>query len=76
MKTAIRILPHLTIILSIMFLTFWILDYFNPMMSFLDNSISHVLLFLFCLLSLVTSILLIALERKQEDMAEEERKES
>ena len=39
-KRIIRILPHLTIVLSVMFITFWILDILNmPFMEFLDTTI-------------------------------------
>ena len=43
------LLSHLTVILALMFLTFLILDQFNPMMNFVDNGISRVLLAALCL---------------------------
>lgn len=64
MKRIIRILPNLTIILSLMFITLWILDKYNPMMNFLDSEISNILLLLFFAVSLLTSALTIALDRK------------
>ncbi|MFA9424292.1 MAG: hypothetical protein ACERLG_11990 [Sedimentibacter sp.] len=64
MKRIIRILPHGTIILSVMFITFWILDIYNPLMNFVNSSISKVLLLIFCILSLVTSIITVVLDRK------------
>lgn len=42
------VLSHLTMILSLMFLVFLILDQFNPMMNFIDNNISRWLLALLC----------------------------
>ena len=38
------LLDHLAVILGIMFLVFLVLDQFNPMMNFIDNSISRWLL--------------------------------
>ncbi|HWT74218.1 MAG TPA: hypothetical protein VN258_05790 [Mobilitalea sp.] len=64
MKRIIRILPHITIILSLMFITFWILDIYNPLMNFIGSDISKVLLLIFCIAALITSILAVALDRK------------
>ncbi|HEX3078259.1 MAG TPA: hypothetical protein VHQ24_15480 [Lachnospiraceae bacterium] len=63
MKRVIRILPHSLIILSAMFITFWILDIMNPAMNFINNGISNKLLLLFCILSIINSILTVALDR-------------
>lgn len=62
-KRIIRILPHLTIVLSVMFITFWILDILNPNMNFINCSISNKLLIIFCIFSMITSILTVALDR-------------
>ena len=35
------LLSHLTVILALMFLTFLILDQFNPMMNFVDGKAKH-----------------------------------
>lgn len=48
---------HLTVVLSLMFLVFLVLDQFNPMMNFVDNSISHWLLALLCVSGAVQGIL-------------------
>ncbi len=42
-------LSHITMILSLMFPVFLVLDRFNPMMNFVDNGISNVLLGALCL---------------------------
>ena len=42
------ILSHLTIILSLCFLTFAVLDWYNPMMNFSGNAVSSKLLLLLC----------------------------
>ena len=40
---------HLTVILSLVFIVFLVLDQFNPMMNFIDNPISRWLLAGLCL---------------------------
>lgn len=64
MKRIIRILPHITIILSLMFITFWILDSYNPLMNFINSDLSKILLLIFCISALVTSIIAVILDRK------------
>ena len=56
-KAVREVLAHLTVILSLMFLVFVVLDQFNPMMNFVNNGISTVLLVLLCLCALAQSIL-------------------
>ena len=48
---------HLTAILGMMFLVFLVLDQFNPMMNFIDNSISRWLLAALCISGIGQSIL-------------------
>ena len=50
------IFAHLTVILSLMFLTFLILDQFNPMMNFVNNAISSWLLAALCVSGIGQSI--------------------
>lgn len=52
-KTA---LTHLTIVCSLAFLTFLVLDYYNPRMNFVGNSLSRKLLAGFCLLSVINGV--------------------
>ena len=59
-----NILPHITIVLSLMFMIFLFLDILNPNMNFVNCSISNKLLFIFCIVSFLTSILEIILVRK------------
>lgn len=47
---------HLTFILSLCFVTFYILDWYNPMMNFIGNPISSKLLLLFCVVAAITSV--------------------
>ena len=48
MKKALAIVLVLTMILALVFLVFLVLDQFNPLMNFIDNPVSRVLLALFC----------------------------
>ena len=47
---------HLTVILALMFLVFLVLDQFNPLMNFIDNGISRVLLAALCVLGIARSL--------------------
>ena len=57
MSKIIKAADHLAVILGIMFLVFLILDQFNPMMDFTDNSVSRWLLAVLCLGGIVRSVL-------------------
>lgn len=59
-----KILPHITIIFAGMFIVFWILDVLNPTMNFINRKISNKLLLIFCILSIITSIMNVYYERK------------
>ena len=50
-----KILAHSCIVLGGMFLTFSIINYFNDAMNFIGNVISLTLLFIWSILSMVTS---------------------
>ena len=49
MSKACSLFRHLTVILSLMFAVFLVLDQFNPLMNFIDNDISRWLLAALCL---------------------------
>ena len=51
-----KIASHLTVILSLMFIVFLVLDQFNPMMNFVDNDISRWLLAALALSGITQSI--------------------
>ena len=57
MKKLHALTGHLTVILALMFLVFLVLDQFNPMMNFIDNDYSRVLLGILCLSGLTQSLL-------------------
>lgn len=49
------VLLNLTIALSLCFLTFMVLDWYNPLMGFTTNAVSMKLLMLFCLTAMGSS---------------------
>lgn len=53
---ATRAAAHLCAVLSLVFATFLVLDYFNPLMGFTSNEVSTPLLALFCLTALATAV--------------------
>ena len=57
MSKVTALASHLTVILGMMFLVFLVLDQFNPMMNFIDNSISRWLLAAFCLCGIGLGVL-------------------
>ncbi len=57
MTKAHAFFSHITVILALMFLTFLILDQFNPLMNFVDNVISRWLLAGLCLSGVIQSVL-------------------
>ena len=57
MNNACSLFRHLTVILSLMFAVFLVLDQFNPMMNFVNNPISIVLLACLCIAGIIQSIL-------------------
>lgn len=64
-KTALKLLPHLSIIFSVMFLTFAVIDTQNRAMGFLDNSISRALIIIWAAVSIVTECVLIGYQRAE-----------
>ena len=57
MSKTMRWMIHGTAILGMMFLVFLVLDQFNPMMNFVDNSVSRWLLAVLCLCAIARSVL-------------------
>lgn len=60
----IAVIPHITIVLACMFLIFCFLDILNPVMNFVNCKISNKLLVIFCISSIITSIISVWYERK------------
>lgn len=66
MRTARKVLSHLNVIFAGMFLTFLIVDRFNPTMSFIDNDISKWLLCCFSLTALALAVITLrAIHRRE-----------
>lgn len=59
-----NILPHIIIILAGIFIVFLILDNYNPTMNFIGNTISIKLFWIFCILSIVNSVMIVISNRK------------
>lgn len=75
-----RALPHLTIILSLMTLVFYVVDGFNPIMAFMANALSKIIFVVLAVCALSSSILLIARQWSEDDrrarkLARQQRKE-
>lgn len=64
MKILKALLPHITIVLCILFLVLWVLDYFNPMMHFLTAALPKALLLVFIASAAATAIMAVAYQRK------------
>ena len=65
MKIIRSLLPHILIILSGIFMTFLVLDGYNPTMEFVNNPVSLKLLWVFCILSVLSSIFAIIENRRK-----------
>ncbi len=59
-----KLIPHICIIISLMMLTFFVVDIYNPGMNFLGNDIFKVLLVVFCVASIVSAAFLIRYNRR------------
>ena len=61
-----KLLPHVTIVMSCMYVVFFCIDRVNSAMAFIDNEITKWLLLALCLISIVEAIWLIADDRRRE----------
>ena len=57
------LLPHVTLILSLMLLTFFVIDQFNESMAFLTNAITKWLLGVDALLTAILSVKAVVTEK-------------
>ena len=60
-----KLLPHAAIILSGMYLVFFLIDRVNGAMSFINNAITKRLLLILCAISVINAIYLIRDDRKR-----------
>ena len=51
-----RILPHACLVLSVIFMTLWVLDRFNAAMHFLSRDVFKIPFFVFLILVLILSV--------------------
>ena len=59
-----KLLPHAAIILSGMYLVFFLIDRVNSAMAFINNDITKWLLLILCAISVLNALLLIRSERQ------------
>lgn len=65
-KLFLSILPHLLLIVACMFVTFLIIDTQNKAMEFVESDLSKGVMAVWCVLSVATSVTLIAAQRRSE----------
>ena len=77
MKKLGRLIPHITVILALMTLTFFIIDRFNEFMDFMTAEMSKWLFALLAVCAIITSVCLIVENFREDDrrMAAEARRE-
>ena len=61
--TLIKIMPHINIIISGVYITFYIIDLKNSAMAFINNPVTKFLILVLALCSVVSSIFLIVYQR-------------
>lgn len=59
------VLSNLVIVLSLCFLTFAVLDWYNPMMNFSGNAISSKLLLVLCVSAIALAVLTLLPEKQK-----------
>lgn len=62
-----RALPHLTIILGIMTLVFYVVDGFNAVMAFMASELSKQVFMALAVCAIISSVMLIARQWKEDD---------
>lgn len=62
-----RLIPHLTIVLSVMTLVFFIIDRYNEIMAFMTSEMSKWLFAILAVCSIVTSVCLIVENFREDD---------
>lgn len=61
----LTVLPHINIAMSIVMLTLWVTDRFNRAMAFLNNNLTKGMLFVWCLLIIIQSVVDILRHRRR-----------
>lgn len=65
MKWVKTLLPHVTIVLAILFIVLWILDYFNPMMQFLTSPLPKAWMMILFVCTIANGMLTVYYQRKK-----------
>jgi hypothetical protein len=60
-----KVLPHLCVIFAGMFVILFIIDNLNSAMSVLDNSTIKLIMFIFSIIAIIVSCMLIARQRRE-----------
>lgn len=63
MRKLLEFIPHLTLVMALGLALFTILDGFNPVMEWLTSGVSKFYIYLFCALSVFTSVLCLRADR-------------
>ena len=66
MKRLNHVFPVIVLILSCVFSAFLVLDFCNPAMNLVDTKVSHLLLWAFCILSIICTVNRMYEQRRQE----------
>lgn len=77
MRKISRFFCHVSVVLSLMFIVFLVIDHYNSAMQFIDSDLSKALLMVFAICSLVNAYTLIAqsLRRERDEEAQEQAEE-
>lgn len=62
-----RALPHLTIILGLMTLVFYVVDGFNAVMAFMASELSKQVFMVLAVCAIISSVMLISRQWKEDD---------
>ena len=62
-----RVLPHLTIILAVMTLVFYVVDGFNAVMAFMASELSKQVFLVLAICAIISSVMLISRQWAEDD---------
>lgn len=62
-----RVLPHLTIILGVMTLVFYVVDGFNAVMAFMASELSKQVFLVLAICAIISSVMLISRQWAEDD---------
>lgn len=65
LKIFIKVMPHALLVVTGMFITFLIIDAQNSIIGMIDSDISKAVMWVWCALSIVASVTLIYIQRRE-----------